>query len=91
MAMTGEARAIIVTNSVFLALAGISVCLRLIARKKYGNALGADDYYIIAALVWIFQGSIGRRGKGSLYPGLFNGACRYHHRRCFDRWFWNTV
>ena len=56
MAMTGEARAIIVTNSVFLSLAGISVCLRLVARKKYGNSLGADDYYIMAALVWIFQG-----------------------------------
>ena len=51
MAMTGEARAIIVTNSVFLVLAWISVGLRLVARKKYGNTLGADDYYIIAALV----------------------------------------
>ena len=55
MAMTGEARAIIVTNSVFLVLAWISVCLRLVARKKYGNTLGADDYYIIAAWVWIFH------------------------------------
>lgn len=51
--MTTEARAIIVTNSVFLALAGGSVCLRLIARKRYGNSLGADDYWIVAALVGI--------------------------------------
>lgn len=91
MAMTGEARAIIVTNSVFLVLAWISVGLRLVARKKYGNTLGADDYYIIAALVWIFQWGDGSCCKSSLYPGFFDGACRYYHRRCFDRWFWNTV
>lgn len=51
MAITGEAQAIIVTNSVFLVLAAFSVCLRLIARKRYGNTLGPDDYFVMAALV----------------------------------------
>ena len=91
MAMTGEARAIIVTNSVFLALAWMSVGLRLVARKKYGNSLGADDYYIIAALVRILHGAIGSYCKGSLYPGFFSGACYYYNRWCFDRRFWNSV
>ena len=48
---TREAVAIIVTNSVFLVLAGLSVGLRIYARHRNGNALGPDDYFIAGALV----------------------------------------
>ena len=46
-------RAIIATNSVLLALSGLSVILRIHIRKQKSIRFGSDDYLIFVALVSI--------------------------------------
>ena len=46
-------RAIIATNSVLLALSGLSVILRIHIRKQKSVRFGSDDYLILVALVSI--------------------------------------
>ena len=48
---TSASRAMIVSNAVMMALAGIAVVLRICVRKHKSRYLKADDYLIIAALV----------------------------------------
>ncbi|KAG6988559.1 choline transporter [Physcia stellaris] len=97
MAMTTEARAIIVTNSVFLALAGLSVCLRLISRKRYGNSLGADDYWIVSALAFdvalvvtiIVGASIG--GFGTLFENMSEETAVVFLKILYVLQFWYII
>lgn len=50
-------RAVIVTNSVFTFVSGLSVILRIHTRKHQLPPLGADDYLVIAG--WIFSAALG--------------------------------
>ena len=48
---TFASRAMIISNAVVMALAGIAVVLRICVRKHKSPSLKADDHLIIAALV----------------------------------------
>ncbi len=54
---------VIVTSVVFIILGVVAVYLRFLVRRNRKNALGADDWLIVVALVWKFAGAFLHTGQ----------------------------
>lgn len=81
-------RAVIVTNSVFTFVSGLSVILRIYTRKQQLPPLGADDFLVIAS--WV-RPCNGDRSVLNIAKLDFLGSARsYQHHRCSTWRLWNT-
>ena len=80
---TAESRSMVVTNSVFMVLAVLSVVLRFQVRKPKALSLELDDYLILTALVRLYHSIHTLPCSDHLFKVLRRGPCHHEHRRRF--------
>ena len=80
---TAESRSMVVTNSVFMVLAVLSVVLRFQVRRPKALSLELDDYMILTALVRLRHSTHMMPCTDLLFKVLRCGPCHHEHRRRF--------
>lgn len=88
---SAESRSMVVTNSVFMVLAVLSVVLRFQVRMPKALGLQLDDYMILTALVRLRHKIHMMPCSDLLFKVLRSGPCHHEYRRRFCCRLWNSV